>query len=164
MIEVGVTTSEPQPLVSPRLSHNPLLLLFLSFSGVHNCIMSAGAAGDVLCVFIEAAAQTRYIHKQLVPSIQSRQEQVGLSRLTAPSLTQPPPYGPQQPERRLCQNCVTHKDWNKMEDLVPKGIYAHCGGGADVSCCFWWAGRCLNLWHLVRVLIGKYDVQKGVNM
>ncbi len=126
--------------------------------------MSAGMAGDVLWVFIEAAAQTRYIQKQLVPSIQPRQEQVGLSRLTAPSLTQPPPYGPQQPERRLCQNCVTHKDWNKMEDLVPKGIYAHCGGGADVSCCFWWAGRSLNLWHLVRFLIGKHDVQKGVKM
>ncbi|KAL1267620.1 hypothetical protein QQF64_032983 [Cirrhinus molitorella] len=72
--------------------------------------MSAGTAGDVLWVFIEAAAQTRYIQKQLVPSIQPRQEQVGLSRLTAPSLTQPPPYGPQQPERRLCQNCVTHTD------------------------------------------------------
>ncbi|KAK2904847.1 hypothetical protein Q8A67_006646 [Cirrhinus molitorella] len=68
--------------------------------------MSAGTAGDVLWVFIEAAAQTRYIQKQLVPSIQPRQEQVGLSRLTAPSLTQPPPYGPQQPERRLCQNCA----------------------------------------------------------
>ncbi|KAF4108881.1 hypothetical protein G5714_009954 [Onychostoma macrolepis] len=78
--------------------------------GVRNCRMSAGTAGDVLWVFIKAAAQTRYIQKQLVPSIQPKQEQVGLSRLTAPSLTQPLPYGPQQPERRLCQNCVTHKD------------------------------------------------------
>ncbi|ROL41979.1 hypothetical protein DPX16_19828 [Anabarilius grahami] len=68
--------------------------------GVRNCRMSVGTA----------AAQTRYIQKQLVPSIQPRQEQVGLSRLTAPSLTQPPPYGPQQPERKPCQNCVTHKD------------------------------------------------------
>lgn len=141
---------------------SPATLCFFSSSllvGVRNCRMSVGMAGDVLWVFSEAAAQTRYIQKQLVPSIQPRQEQVGLSRLTAPSLTQPPPYGPQQPERRPCQNCVTHKDWNKMEDLVPKRISTHCGGRADVSCCFWWAGRSLKLWHLVEFPIGKNDVR-----
>ncbi|GAA6094881.1 uncharacterized [Tachysurus ichikawai] len=61
--------------------------------------MSAGAAGGALGVFSRAYTHTSYMQKQLVPSIESRWEQVVLSFPTAPSsLTWPP----------LCSPCQDH--------------------------------------------------------